>query len=123
MADYTQDIIDAQADIKEAGAQVIWRKIVRVDDPDKPWNATEAPPQDFPVSMLFLTNGLSNPLVSLMRNTDITDGAPDAIMAGGLTFTPELTDMIINDTEEFVVDSIGLLAPDGTPILYYLRFK
>lgn len=116
-------IAQAQAAIKANGQVVTWRKTTRTPDNNQPWKAAVGAPQDSPVSMLFLKGGFTNPLVSMLRNTDVTEGAPDAIMAGGLSFVPEKTDVVIKDGQALAVESVDPLAPDGTAILFYIRFK
>lgn len=125
MTIYAQEIKGVQVDIKRAGQSCTWTKIPRTANDTQPWKGGTTPvPQNFPNTyILFLKGGLSNALQHLMKNTDVTDGAPDAIMAGGLSFTPELTDVVIRGTETLLISDIDILAPDGTPILYYLRFQ
>jgi hypothetical protein len=122
MTAYAQEIKDAQNDIKEAGQACTWRKLPRNANAQQPWKGQNAAPGDFPVSILFLKQGLNSALLHLLKNTDVTEGAPDAIMAGGQAFTPEITDVVIQNGVTRAIEAIDSLAPDGTPILYYLRF-
>jgi hypothetical protein len=125
MANYANDIKQAQAAIKEAGQLVTWRKLPRNPDSLQPWKEVNPPPAplDYPVYLLYLSGSLSNAFRHLMQNTDVTEGAFDAIIAGGLTFTPELTDTLITPDETLVISDIDSLAPDGTVIIWYLRFQ
>ena len=122
MTVYAQDIKQAQAAIKQAGQACTWRKLPRNANAQQPWKGQAAAPVNFPVSIVFLRQGLNSALLSLMKGTDVTEGAPDAIMAGGLPFEPELTDVVIQNGQTFTIEGIDILAPDGTAILYYLRF-
>ena len=124
MANYSNDIKQAQAAIKEAGKAVIWRKLARTPDNSQPWKGTTAP-TDFPNTYIMYMGkaSLTAGFFHFMKDTDVTEGAPDAIMAGGLPFIPELTDAIIDGADTWIIADIDSLAPDGTNILYYLRFE
>lgn len=121
---YDADIKGAQKQIKADGQLVTWRKPNKSTSNTQPWKSTGIAqnPTDFPVSMVFL-RVTSKSIERFMNATDVTIGAPYALMAGGLAFVPEMTDIIIRDGVQLVVESIDILAPNGTPILYYVIFE
>lgn len=123
MTNFSRQIASVQRQIKRKGQSVIWRKIARNANVNQPWKGTDGAPQDNAVFILFLKGGLANAAQSLLNNTDVTEGAPDALMAGGLSFTPEMTDVVIQNGVTLAIAKIDKLAPDGTAILYYLRFQ
>lgn len=123
MTVYARQIAQAQKQIKRKGQACTWRKLPRNANVTQPWKGQSTAPTDFPVSIVFLKQGLNSALLHLLTNTDVTEGAPDAIMAGGLSFEPELTDVVIQNGQTMVLEAIDSLAPDGTPIIYYLRFQ
>jgi hypothetical protein len=121
---YARQIASAQRLIKKKGLLVTWRKLVRTQNNVQPWKGTTAN-QDFQVYIVFLRKGgnLASALQSLFKGTEITQGAPNGIMGSIPGLIPELTDVVIRNGVTLAISAIDPLAPDGTPILYFVEFK
>lgn len=129
MADYSEDIATAQELIDEFGQDCWWQKPAPVDDNSVPGYPTVgALPDPIKVKIAFFSGRDLNrgvfEFLSMMPGIEIPDNGEIGLLAGGLSFTPENTDTVRRgaiDAVESSVDKIDRLAPDGTPILYYVQ--
>jgi hypothetical protein len=128
MADYSDDIETAQELIEEFGQQCFWQKQAPVIDDSVPgYPVVGELPEPIPVMIAFfsgrdLSRGAFG-FMDMMPNMEVADNAEVGLMAGGLSFTPENTDTVRRgaaDAPECSIQPIDRLAPDGTPILYYV---
>lgn len=122
MAGYERQIAMAKRLIAKKGQLVTWSKNVTVQDTTKPWKTTAGVPVTFAVSMVFLTpKGSLNELVHLLAGSSVSQGAPNALMAA-VPFTPEIGDSVLTSLDTFVIKAFDIVAPNGDPILYKLKF-
>lgn len=126
MADvYTQDIGAAKALIGAFGAQCQWQKPrpVAGGDPGYPTEGSE--PSPVPCEIVFFSSRdvamMPMAFRQSMKGTDVPESAELGLMQGGVPFVPELTDTITRaDGRVYSVKKIDAVAPNGTPVLYYL---
>lgn len=127
MGVYDRQIAAAKRVIAKKGQAVLWHKPRAVAPGGDPWNpqAAGAAPAGTPVSIAFfqpreLGRGGEEFLRSII-DTEIPTGSEIGLMAGGLPFTPEITDRIERTAGKFTaITKIDRLAPNGEPILYYV---
>jgi hypothetical protein len=126
MGVYDRQIANAKRQIKAKGQAVIWRKLTPNvgEDPANPGAGT---PVDFPVSIAFFPNiqtrlGFTG---TMLPNTEVPGGQFYGLMAA-VGFVPEQVDtVILPDGTVLGVDDkngLNLLAPNGDPILWTVRF-
>lgn len=121
---FDDDIALAQELIALYGADCLWQKPAAVTE-DEPGYPTEgALPDAIPVKMAFFTGRDlgrgSEEFLALLAGMEVPANQEIGLLAGGLSFTPELTDWLTRDGTELTVKRIDRLAPNGTPILFYV---
>lgn len=128
MSKFELDIAEVKADIAEDGLLCLWRQLTNAPppDPDRPDQPGAAVPNDYNVHILFVPPGSSLPWLAYLLGTNIPTGAEIGIM-GNYGFEPSLRDIVFKGPDEnspqiSPVSPIDALAPDGTPILYTIRF-
>lgn len=128
MADYSDDIATAQELIAEFGQQCFWQKPAPVTDDSVPGYPVvgDLPPL-IPCMIAFFSGRDLNrgafEFLSMMPGIEVPDNGEIGLLAGGLPFEPENTDTIRRGSEtapETSIEKMDRLAPDGTPILYYV---
>jgi hypothetical protein len=132
MADvFDDDIATAQELIDEFGQQCYWQKAAAVD-PDAPavpgYPVDAEPPDAIPCKIAFfsgrdLNRGTFEFLQQMGLSLEVPESGEVGLLAGGISFTPEMTDTLrrgSEDAAEISVDKIDRLAPNGTPVLYYI---
>jgi hypothetical protein len=127
---FDDDIATAQELIAEFGQDCLWQKPAPVDDDSVPGYPTvgDLPPL-IPVKIAFFSgrdlNRGTYEFLALMPGMEVPDNGEVGLLAGGLSFEPELTDTFIRGTDpdgaHTSVDKLDRLAPNGTPILYYVQ--
>ena len=120
MADYTQDILDAEADIREAGELVVVTLAQGVvEDEEQDWKETHASDltwEDIP--LLYIPDG-SAEWRAYIRNTDIPVGATLAMMPGNVPFEPTQKHVIDSPSRgKLRIDGFDKLAL-GSQVIYY----
>ena len=122
--DYTQDVVDAEADIREAGELVsVTLDSGIVSDVDKPWKESAGAVlewQDVPI--LYIPAGSTDAL-AYAKGTDIPEGAQVALLPGNIVFTPKL-EMVVHSGSrgKLKIDRIiDTLAPGSVVIMYTVR--
>jgi hypothetical protein len=124
MSRYSDDIAMVLELVKADGQPVTWKKPNLVPNPEQPWKTADpAEATTYSVDMVFLKpqGGLRQTLNRLMRGTDVPEGGPRALM-GAVSFTPDMTDIVIRNGVEMRVKNFDVLAPSGDPILYDIEF-
>lgn len=124
MSKYSDDIAMVIELIKEDGQTVTWKKTNLEQNPTQPWKTADpAEEVTYQVDMIFLKpqGGLRETLNKLLRGTDVPTGGPRALM-GAVSFTPDMTDIVIRNGVEMRVKNFDVLAPSGDPILYDIEF-
>lgn len=127
MADYSEDIADAQEMIDEFGQQCYWQKPEPVIGGTAAYPEVGELPDPIPVKIAFFSgrdlNRGTYEFLALIPGMEVPDSGEVGLMAGGLSFDPEATDTLRRGTPDGAqvsIERIDRLAPDGTPILYYL---
>jgi hypothetical protein len=134
MGRFDRAIATATRAIERNGRPCLWAKPAALGPGSTP--ARPVPgvaPDPVPVTILFLpgkSNGLAA-LLSMFAGTDVPQSGMAGLMAA-VPFTPALGDTVIAQTVDdglpetrwAIADNNGieLLAPNGQPILYFLRF-
>lgn len=122
MGVYDDDIATALELITEFGQSVQWKKPAPIEDNDNPWNPGQGTtPDPHPVKMVFLSPKTGAKYLQMMNGTEVPIKSQVALMAGGLSFTPEMNDTITRNGVSISVNRIDLLAPNGDPVLYYVE--
>jgi len=126
MGQYDRQISSATKLIAKNGQLVKWR-IVRDAAPvdtAQPWKPTEqAAPVDHPVTIAFLPlSGDMRKTITRLRGTEVPINSTMGLMAA-VDFNPTAKDVVIRDGQEWRIEYIDLLAPNGQKILYTVAFK
>ena len=112
--------------IAKNGQAVTWRVIQDGAplDPAQPWKPTEqAAPVDHPVTIAFLPlSGDMRKTITRLRGTEVPINSTMGLMAA-VDFNPTAKDVVIRDGQEWRIEYIDLLAPNGQKILYTVAFK
>jgi len=125
--DYSDFIQNAKELIYEFGQDCWWQK-PGVTVTSSPGYATAGElPQPSPCTIAFfslkdLDRGVMQ-LVDVMPGTEVQDSAQIGLMAGGVDFTPQLTDTIRRGSAtaaEISILKMDILEPNGTPVLYFI---
>lgn len=127
MVDVTRAIATATRLIQKHGVACKWQ--VNPDGaapPATPWKAdtSGAGPTEQDVFIVFL-GGASSGLKSLLRaaGVDVPESQGDALMPGGLSFTPTAKDRVKLGNDVYLIPkSVVPLAPSGVPILYSINW-
>lgn len=125
---YAEDIEAAREAIEEAGEDVVWIKAAARDPDAKPWrDQRDGQPERFPVSIAFFSpvdvSRGSGQTFSFTNETDIADYSEVGLMAGDVPFQPDGRDKIERNGALKEIVAIDRIAPNGTPILYYVGIK
>lgn len=122
MSVYADDIATARELISEFGQKCLWQKRAPVTGGDNPWNPNQgAVPSAYPVDMVFLSPKTGAKYLQMMNGTEVPVKSQVALVAGGLSFTPELNDTITRNGVAISVNRVDLLAPNGEDVLYYVE--
>jgi hypothetical protein len=122
---YNSAIATAERLIAKFGASCVWSKPAEADGTGDPWrDERTGMPEDFDVSIAFFSAkdlGYGTTLaLAAMAGTEVPDHNQMGLMAGGQAFDPELTDTLTFGEDTIDVTKIDKLAPNGTPVLYFL---
>lgn len=126
---YTRQIASAKRSIASKGEACTWNKPAPEDADAAPWRDVRDPdadPLEFPVRIAWfsprdLGRGTGEFLAAIM-GTEVPEGVMIGLMAGGQGFEPTDADTITRaDGSTVEPMSIDRLAPDGTPILYFVK--
>lgn len=124
MGVYDNQIANAQRQIAAKGQLVTWIPQNVIVNGGQPWKITAGSNgTTYPVSIVFVAAGSSGmgEILSLFKGTSVPDDALVGLM-GAVTFVPGVADTVLRGTENLIVKSIGILSPNGTPILYAIEF-
>lgn len=116
--------------IAAAGAVVQWRK-PKADVPGSdPWRDQRAgDPVPFAPAMVFLSpidaaRGRGrNDTTMFVNGSEIVNYTEVGLLAGNCGFVPEVTDAILRNGNIIEIVAIDIIAPNGTPILYFVAVK
>lgn len=121
---FDDDIAVAAELIALYGADCTWHKAAApgAGEPGYP-TATPAPAGAACKIVFFSNRDLgrgSEEFLSLLAGIEVPTNQEVGLMAGSVPFTPEMTDTIKRGATELAIKKIDRLAPNGTPILYYV---
>lgn len=125
---FDEDIQAAQELIAIYGADCLWQKPAPVVEDEPGYPTQGAVPDPIPCKIVFFSprdvGRGSEVFMALLAGTEVPTSGEIGIMAGGLSFTPDDSDTIVRnpDTENLSlsIKQIDRLAPNGTPVLYYV---
>lgn len=126
---FDDDIAVAKELIDEFGQDCWWQKPAPVDDNSVPGYPTDGvAPDPVPCKIAFfsgrdLNRGTFEFLQQMGLSLEVPDSGEIGLLAGGITFTPEMTDTLRRgavDAAENSIEKVDRLAPNGIPILYYV---
>lgn len=130
MADvFDDDIATAQELIAEFGQTCYWQKPAPVDDntvPGYPTDGVAPAPVECKIAFFSgrdLNRGTFLFLQQMAPSMEVPDNGEIGLLAGGISFTPEMTDTLRRgaaNAPEVSINAIDRLAPNGTPVLYYI---
>ena len=130
MADYSRQIAMAQRMIDKYGQACWWQKPAPVLDNSVPGYPTDgALPDPTPCKIAFfsardLNRGTFEFLQQMGLSLEVPVSGEIGLLAGGISFTPEMTDTLRRgaaNAPEVSIDKLDRLAPNGTPVLYYVE--
>lgn len=122
---FDPDIQAAKDLIDLFGEACSWQKPAPADGGDPGYPEDGVTPDPVPCKIAWfsprdLGRG-SEMFLALMRGTEVPATGEIGLLAGGLTFAPELVDHVIRaDGSLRSITKIDKLAPNGLPILYYV---
>jgi hypothetical protein len=112
--------------IAKNGQAVTWRVIKDGAplDPLQPWKPTEqAATVEHPVVIAFLPlSGDMRKTITRLRGTEVPINAVMGLMAS-VDFNPVAKDVVIRDGQEWRIEHIDTLAPNGQKVLHTVVFK
>lgn len=126
---FDDDIATAQELIAEFGQDCWWQKAAPKATNNVPGYPTDgALPTPVRCKIVFfsardLNRGTFEFLQMIAPSFEVPDSGEIGLLAGGIEFTPEMTDTVRRgavNADEVSVDKIDRLAPNGTPVLYYI---
>ena len=127
---FDDDIATAQELIAEFGQDCWWQKPAPVADNSVPGYPTDG---ELPVpveckiaffSARDLNRGTFEFLQQMGLSLEVPVSGEIGLLAGGISFTPEMTDTLRRgaaNAPEVSIDKLDRLAPNGTPVLYYVE--
>jgi hypothetical protein len=125
---FDRSIATAKRLIDKYGQDCHWQKPAPDDGGTPGYPETGVAPDPIPVRMAFfsprdLGRG-SEEFMAMMAGMDVSSSKEIGLLAGGLTFEPDDQDHIIRDPAGAAIpvsiQKIDRLAPNGTPVLYYV---
>lgn len=120
---YDRQIAMAQSLIAKYGQTVTWRKsAVLTPDPNKPWEMVPGAATDYNPKMVFISKFKEHQFLKYIPGTEIPDGLFVGIMPA-VSFVPAINDTIIRGSETLTIEKIDEVAPNGTPIVYFVTVK
>ena len=125
--DYLDFIADAREMIEEHGQPCWWQQPAPKSGGVPGYPGAGALPQPIPCTIAFfspkdLDRGIMQ-YADVIPGTEVTDSTQVGLMAGDVPFDPKNTDMIRRgavDATPISIIKMDLLAPNGTPILWFV---
>lgn len=122
---YDSAIATANRLIAKFGAPCVWTKPAEPDPNADPWrDERTGTPEENDVSIAFFSAkdlGYGTTLaLAALAGTEVPVHNRMGLMPGGLSFDPELTDTLTFGGDTIDVTKIDTLAPNGTPVLFFL---
>lgn len=125
--DFLDDIATARELIFENGQDCWWQKPAPTVAAVPGYPTAGALPQPIPCQIAFfrpkdLDAGVQQ-FMDTIPGTEVSDNTEIGLMAGDVPFTPDNLDRVRRgavDAEPISIIKIDRLAPNGTPILYYV---
>ncbi len=116
--------------IAAAGQVAQWHKPKPQVAGSNPWrDIRDGAPVEFAPSMVFLSpidaaRGRGRADFAMFGNgTDVVVYSEVGLLAGSCGFVPEITDTLLRNNIVSEIVAIDKIAPNGTPILYFIAVK
>ena len=116
--------------IAAAGQTVQWRKPQPDVEGSDPWrDDRDGEPIEFAPKMVFLSpidaaRGRGrNDTTMFSSGTDVVNYSEVGLLAGDCGFVPEVTDSLYRNGNVSEIAAIDKIAPNGTPILYFIAVR
>lgn len=130
MGVYDRSIATAQRLIRKWGEPCSWQKPAPTTETVPGYPEVGAAPDPVPCYLAFFSGrdlgrgrGLEA-FLAMMPGMEVPKSNEFALLAGGLDFAPENTDTITRSDGNLVaIKDIDRLAPNGTPVLYYVALE
>lgn len=125
---FDEDIQAAAELIATYGADCHWQKPAPAVE-DEPGYPTQGDAPDPVACKIAFFRGkdvgyAAEAFMAMLTGTEVPTSGEVGLMAGNVSFTPELTDTLIRNpgTEDLplTIKSIDRIAPNGTPVLYFI---
>lgn len=127
MAQFDRQIATAVRLIEKYGQAVTWTTVNDGAPPDaaKPWKPAEAAdtPNEATICFVPVRDNDWRKLLAYLKGTEVPTGKLAGLMAGNVSFTPKLKDVVVRDGVTLNVTNIDLISPNGQKILYILEFE
>lgn len=125
---FDDDLATAIELIEEFGGEWTWTKpAAQASEEHDPWRdiRDEPEPEAEPLTakIAVLPYDKREYGLAAIEGTEVPASSIVGYMAGGLAFTPELTDKIDDGTDFYDIVKIDILKPNGLPLLYTLWLK
>lgn len=122
---YDRSIATAQRLIAKWGEDCKWQKPAPKTGGVPGYPEFGETPEPVPCKIAFFSSRDlgrgSAEFLALLQGTEVPAGKEIGLLAGGIGFTPELTDTITRaDSSVISIEKIDRLAPAGIPVLYYV---
>lgn len=125
---FDEDVELATELIEEFGEEVTWVEapVVSGGTPGYPGTASDPVKHEGIRIAFFSPRDLgmgSEMFLALLKDTEVPVGTEIGLMTGAVPFTPLADATIVRTTGEIAIDSLDRLAPNGLPILYFVKVK
>lgn len=128
MGTYDRQIAKAKDTIAKKGRKCVWAVLDQAApaDADKPWKPGAPITDKYDVDIVFLPETRVNTaFLQMLTGTSIVEGSDYGLMAAVKGFVPTTrAEVYAEDGTTLLrgIKSVDVLAPDGVPILYTIRF-
>lgn len=121
---FDADIQTAQELIALYGADCLWQKPAPMVETTPGYPEAGETPDPIPCKIAFFSSRDlgrgTEEFLAMLAGMDVPANQEIGLLAGGVSFTPEATDWIVRSGTNLAIKKIDRLAPNGTPILYYV---
>lgn len=130
MGVYDRQIAMATRLIAKYGQECVWVQPGAVAPGGDPWNpqpSEEEPAEPLTVRIAWFAprdvGRGTEEFIRALTGSEVTEGTEVGLLAGGLSFTPDVTDTVMRGNEPSAITKIDKLAPNGEPVLWFVTVK
>lgn len=123
---YDRAIATAARLIAKYGQQIVWNANTNTApvDPSQPWKpAAISATSNYPYIVFLPENRIGYEFLAALVGTEVPQGCVEGLMPGNVGFVPTSKDTIVRNGVTMAIETIDVIAPNGTPVLYVIRFK